>query len=386
VFGEEHYGTVPDAIGPQRGLVDADGDGRADHWIEAEAGVLASVVHHPAPPTTSVLLLALVGLGLVSGIATLVLLFADVERDVRRASRQVAAVAAGDIPEPMAVETFGTAELRRLVSAIDNLVGRITDANVAKYVAIEKGQEADRLKSQFLANMSHDLRSPLNSVIGFSELLMTGIEGEIGPAQLEMVTTIHIAGRALLQQIDDILDTAKIEAGRMELHREPTPPLTLISRAIQKARARTERSVEFETSSAPGLPPAFVDPYRTTQALENVLLFASEGFAQGTVEIQCGVKREAERGGEIIIRVVSPRPLVSAEMLQAQRGFYRRPGHTGLGLALPIARSIVEMQSGTLIVEDGTSRNLEGRAAIGFEIRLPALANRRRSRPGLSLR
>ncbi len=325
--------------------------------------------------------LASLALGLFAGLASLVLLLRDVERDVGRASRQVGAVADGEIPEPMAVETFATAELRKLVDGVDRLVGRITDANVAKYVLIEKGHEADRLKSQFLANMSHDLRSPLNSVLGFSELLMTGIEGELTADQREMVGTIHRTGKDLLQQIDDILDTAKIEAGRMELHREPTPPATLISRAIQRARIRLDRPIDFDTTFAPGLPPAFIDPYRTVQALENVLLFAAEGLAQGTIEITCDAP-QSRAAREVVIRILSPRALVPLTQLeQARRGFFRLPGHTGLGLGLPIATSILELQNGTLLIEDGTSSSLGGRAAMGFELRMPALTARRVPRP-----
>ena len=372
-------GAMPSAIGPQRGFVDIDGDGRDDHYVvEGESGALASAaIAEPSPPSAPIRI-ASVALGLIAGIASLVLLLRDVERDVGRASRQVGAVADGEIPEPMAIDTFATAELRGLVAAVDRLVGRITDANVAKYVLIEKGHEADRLKSQFLANMSHDLRSPLNSVLGFSELLTTGIEGELTADQLEMVGIIHRTGKDLLQQIDDILDTAKIEAGRMELHREPTPPATLISKAIQRARIRLDRPIDFDTTFAPGLPPAFVDPYRTAQALENVLLFAAEGLQQGTIEISCDAPTHSTRGREVVIRILSPRALAPlAELEQARRGFFRLPGHTGLGLGLPIATSILEQQNGALLIEAGSSSSLGARAAMGFELRMPALTARR---------
>lgn len=382
----QRLGKLPDHLGDARGLVDLDRDGHVDHVIITNQAQLdvACVPLTPHAPTPLSTWLAIVALALITGYAALALLLRDVERDLGRASRQVSAVADGDIPEPMAVETFATAELRGLVAAVDRLVGRITDANVHKYVLIERGHEADRLKNQFLANMSHDLRSPLNSVLGFSELLATGIEGELEAQQLEMVGTIHRTGKDLLQQIDDILDTAKIEAGRMELHREPTPPATLISRAIRRARVRIGQPIEFETSFAPGLPPAFTDPYRTTQALENVLLFAAEGLQSGTIEISCESQRDHGGGREIIIRVVSPRALVPlAELEQARRGFFRLPGHTGLGLGLPIATSIVELQGGKLSTKGGSSSSLGSRAAMGFELRLPALVERRRlpSRP-----
>ncbi|KIG19490.1 Two-component hybrid sensor and regulator [Enhygromyxa salina] len=380
VTPSERLGSVPDHLGEARGLVDLDQDGHVDHVIATDEGSrsVAYVALHPRASTPLSTWLAIVALALIIGYVALVLLLRDVERDLGRASRQVAAVADGEIPEPMAVETFATAELRGLVAAVDRLVSRITDANVHKYVLIEHGHEADRLKSQFLANMSHDLRSPLNSVLGFSELLTTGIEGELEAQQLEMVGTIHRTGKDLLQQIDDILDTAKIEAGRMELHREPSPPATLISRAIRRARVRIDQPIEFETSFAPGLPPAFADPYRTTQALENVLLFAAEGLQSGTIEICCESQRDPSGGREIVISVVSPRALVPlAELEQARRGFFRLPGHTGLGLGLPIATSIIELQGGNLSTQAGSSSSLGSRAAMGFELRLPALERRR---------
>jgi signal transduction histidine kinase len=386
VDGTRRLGVLPSHLpGPgASGPLDLDGDARVDHLVASSSGHAQLRVLVPLPPPAPAPILtwlAVIAIGLSTGLAALALLLRDVERDLGRASRQVTAVAEGRIPEPMAVETFATAELRGLVAAIDRLVGRITDANVHKYVLIEKGHEADRLKSQFLANMSHDLRSPLNSVLGFSELLTTGIEGELAPDQLEMVGTIHRTGKDLLQQIDDILDTAKIEAGRMELHREPTPPATLIARAIQRTRVRVTHPIEFDTVFAPGLPPAFADPYRTTQALENVLLFAAEGLQQGTIEISCEARREQGGGREIVIRIVSPRALVPlAELEQARRGFFRLPGHTGLGLGLPIATSILELQGGALLIEDGTSSSLGGRAAMGFELRLPALSARRGAR------
>jgi len=381
-------GAIPEGVGPRRGFVDVDGDGVDDHFVaEGSAKMLASAAIAERSEPLAAVWIASIALGLLAGLASLVLLLRDVERDLGRASLQVGAVADGEIPEPMAIDTFATAELRGLVAAVDRLVGRITDANVAKYVLIERGHEADRLKSQFLANMSHDLRSPLNSVLGFSELLMTGIEGELTASQREMVGTIHRTGKDLLQQIDDILDTAKIEAGRMELHREPTPPATLISRAIQRARVRLDRPIDFDTTFAPGLPPAFVDPYRTAQALENVLLFAAEGLQQGTIEIHCDAPTQPSRksksdGREVVIRIISPRALAPlAELEQARRGFFRLPGHTGLGLGLPIATSILEQQNGALQIEDGSSSSLGGRAAMGFELRMPALTARRVPRP-----
>src|SRR5262249_24542936 len=81
-------------------------------------------------------------------------------------------------------------------------------------------RDLDRLKSEFLANMSHELRTPLNSIIGYAEVMIDGIDGELPPEAIEDVQAIYGSGQHLLSMINDILDLAKIEAGRMELDLE----------------------------------------------------------------------------------------------------------------------------------------------------------------------
>jgi signal transduction histidine kinase len=264
-------------------------------------------------------------------------------------------------------------EIRELVQSVDRLVSRISEANVAKYVAIERAKEADRLKSQFLANMSHDLRSPLNSILGFSELLLTGIDGELTEDQRAMLKTVHDSGRELLQQIDDILDTAKLDAGRMGIHPEPAPAAALLSRAITNARRRQPREIEYETEIAPGLPPAFVDPHRTVQALENVLLFAGERMESGTIHARLRLG-QTEAGRMLFIQITTPvSPATEEQLTRVLRGFHRIPGHSGLGLGLPIAGAILELEHGSLGIED------LGEGMV-FSIQIPAPEARRRLR------
>jgi signal transduction histidine kinase len=287
-----------------------------------------------------------------AAIAAAVLLGRSVRHDVVRASERIRTVVAGEKLVPALEGSFATLEIRELVGSVDRLVERITETNIGKYVAIEKAREVDRLKSQFLANMSHDLRSPLNSILGFSELLLSGIDGELLPEQREMIQTILDNGRSLLQEIDDILDTAKIEASRLELHPEPTPPATLITRAIQAAKKRQHADIRYAVDTAAGLPPAFCDPYRTVQAVENVLLFASERMEKGTIDIKLRLGK-TDRGRMIFVQVFTPvRPASAEQLSRARRGFFRIPGHRGLGLGLPIAGSILELGGGALGIED----------------------------------
>jgi len=354
------------------GARDLDGDRLPELWVAREAdGRAVAAVPIAAVEPLDLRSLLLAGLVVAAaGVAAVVLVAVDVHRDVVRATRQVSAVARGQAPPPMLESSISTRELRTLVRSVDRLVSRMTEGNVAKYVAIERAKEAERLKNQFLANMSHDLRSPLNSILGFSELLLTGIDGEITPEQRKMVQTIHDSGRDLLQEIDDILDTAKIEAKRLELHPEPTPPATLLSRAVANARKRLRAPVTFDAQVAAGLPPAFVDPYRTVQALENVLLFACERMDEGavTVTVRPG---QTDAGRVIAIRVNTPvRPATAEHLARARRGFSRIPGHRGLGLGLPIADAIVTRQGGSLAIED------LGEGMV-FTLHLPAPETRR---------
>jgi signal transduction histidine kinase len=305
-------------------------------------------------------------------VVAIALVVADLQRDITRASHQVAVVADGEAPAPLTLSSFSSREIRELVQAVDRLVQRITEANVTKYIAIEKAKEADRLKSQFLANMSHDLRSPLNSIIGFSELLLSGIDGEITDAQRELVEPILRGGRHLLQEIDDILDTAKIEASRLDLHPEPTPPATIVNRAIAAAKKRNP-SVSFDTEAAAGVPPVFVDPTRVVQAVESVLLFAAERVETASVQISI---RTGNAGGQrvVMLQVRTPvRPATADQLAQARRGFFRIPGHRGLGLGLPLAGAILELSGGSLSIED------LGDGMI-FALSLPA-PHARRGRP-----
>jgi signal transduction histidine kinase len=269
-----------------------------------------------------------------------------------RASERIRTVVEGEKLRPALEGSFATLEIRELVASVDRLVERITEANVGKYVAIEKAREVDRLKSQFLANMSHDLRSPLNSILGFSELLLSGIDGELEPEQRTMIRAILESGRSLLQEIDDILDTAKIEASRLELHPEPTPPTALVNRAIQGARKRQPAHIHYDVDTAAGLPPAFCDPYRTVQAIENVLLFAGERMDRGTIQVKLRLGK-TDRGRMIFVQVFTPvRPATAEQLGRARRGFFRIPGHRGLGLGLPLAGSILELGGGALGIED----------------------------------
>jgi signal transduction histidine kinase len=262
-------------------------------------------------------------------------------------------------------------EWQALAQAIEALVARMHEATIARFVALEKAEETDRLRSQFLANMSHDLRSPLNSILGFSSLLLRGVDGTLDAETREMVETIAAAGRDLLQQIDAILDMARIEARRIEKQAEPVPLAPLISKAVQRARTRGGDHLNYTVEAVPGLPTAYIDPRHLVQALENLLLFAGKRLTAGSLNIKLR-RGDPDAPLGLQLHVTTPlKPASEQQMGLARKGFHRLPGHRGLGLELPIADALLKIEGCRLDVRE------VGQAMV-FKIHLPAAEARSR--------
>ena len=218
---------------------------------------------------------------------------------------------------------------------------------------------ANQAKSRFLASMSHELRTPLNAVIGFSELLLDGVPGEINDEQRQCLEDILASGRHLLTLIGDVLDISKVEAGKMELRLQDMDLRDVIDEAVQTVRPMAEeKRHQMRVSVSGGLPQAHADPGKVKQVLLNLLSNAIKFTPAGgriTVEAtrgdgECEVSvvdngigvREADR--ESIFEV-----FVQGETLPdgVKRG-------TGLGLAL--ARQFVELMGGRVRVESEYGR------------------------------
>jgi len=216
-------------------------------------------------------------------------------------------------------------------------------------------REANRMKNEFLANMSHELRTPLNGIIGFSEFLVDEKAGPLNPRQKEYLNDVLNSGKHLLQLINDVLDLAKVEAGKMELNPESFPLIKALNEvcAVAKAIAQKKR-IELRTQVAPELGNVTVDPQKFKQVIYNLLSnavkFTSEG---GCVEIlashpQADVFEIAVKDNGIGIKA-EDLPRLFKEFEQLDAGTARRFEGTGLGLAL--TRKIVELHGGSIRVE-----------------------------------
>jgi signal transduction histidine kinase len=214
--------------------------------------------------------------------------------------------------------------------------------------------KANKLKSDFLANMSHELRTPLNAVIGYSALLLDGIAGELTPAQFDYVTRSRTAAQHLLSLINDILDLAKIEAGKMPVHIERVRLPDLIREVADQVEPMVaSRDLEFTAFVAPDCPSVETDKTKVKQILLNLLSNAVKFTNRGSVHL--GVRCEGDDA--VVIEVRDTGVGIKPEEMDAiwedfrQLDQSRTRSHGGTGLGLSITRRLTHQLAGHVSVE-----------------------------------
>jgi GAF domain-containing protein/DNA-binding response OmpR family regulator len=217
-------------------------------------------------------------------------------------------------------------------------------------------REVDRLKSQFLANMSHELRTPLNSIIGFSRVMLKGIDGPLTEMQEQDLNTIYNSGNHLLNLINDILDQAKIEAKEMQLNvtEFDIKPMIEGVKSIAIGLLK-DKQLQLFVEVAPNLPTASGDELRSRQVLLNLVSNAVKFTQEGSINLRVYV--ENYRGKNYIrVDVIdsgigiaeADMPILFEQFRQVDNSLTRTVGGTGLGL--PISKSLAELQGGHLLV------------------------------------
>ena len=212
-------------------------------------------------------------------------------------------------------------------------------------------EDASNAKSRFLATIGHELRTPLNAIVGFSEMMTSGVVGELSPAHREYADIIHRSGHHLLDVVKMLLDMSRLEAGKFELTTEAFEPHALIEPCfkIVEGMAR-ERQVKLVTDLPRLLPSIVADERACRQVLINLLSNAIK-FSHEKGVVTVSIKRQgsllnisvADRGigmdREAVSRIGEP-------FFQAQDGLARRYEGTGLGLS--IVKGLVDLHQGTL--------------------------------------
>ena len=248
-------------------------------------------------------------------------------------------------------------ELTRLTAELQQRSRELADAN--RHI-----QEANRLKSQFLANMSHELRTPMNSIIGFSEILVDRLDGHIDVKHASFLRHILASGQHLLSIINDILDLSKIEAGKMEIYPERFSIRAVVESVCTVMRGMTRDHVPTFIIEVPDdVPPLEADLAKFKQVLFNLLSNAIK-FSPPQLPITISARHigPTPEEGTITVSVrdegigIDPKhhEVIFEEFRQVDGTARREFGGTGLGLAL--VKKFIELQGGYVTVQSAPGK------------------------------
>jgi len=269
-------------------------------------------------------------------------------RPINALREGAAAIGAGRLDQRIEVHTGD--ELEQLGEQFNKMAAELRDsyAGLERKVdertreltrALQQLEIANKHKSEFLANMSHELRTPLNAIIGFSEVLIERMFGELNEKQADYLNDIHTSGKHLLSLINDILDLSKVEAGHMELDSAQFDLPSAIQNAVTLVRERAQRhGLKLEIQVEPGLGPFRADERKFKQImlnlLSNAVKFTPEG---GRVSVHARLNAAALEIAVADTGVgIAPedQSLVFEEFRQVGTDYTRKAEGTGLGLAL----------------------------------------------------
>jgi signal transduction histidine kinase len=295
----------------------------------------------------------LVGAGLIAGLLGALLLFVGLITAMRRPLEALVEaagrLAGGD--RSARVEVGGVSEVATLGKAFNEMAAELE-------LEASERDRLDRMKDEFVLTASHELRSPLTSVQGFAELLMMERDS-LTPRQVETVEIILDNCRHLVRLLNDLLDLARSDAGRLSIRPQPTRLGPLVEDVVRTMRAQTEGTNQtLHERIDPDLPLVNVEADRIRQILVNLVTNAHEYSPErASIEVRA---RVADNGVEISVTDDGPGiPPVQLEhiferFVRGDAGLTQRVGGTGLGLA--ISKSLVELHGGTIAAASEVGR------------------------------
>jgi PAS domain S-box-containing protein len=277
------------------------------------------------------------------------------------------------------VEAFKPEDIAVLEILADQIAVAIDNARSydISQKAVAEMRELDRFKTQFLANMSHELRTPLNSIIGFSRVILKGIDGPITDQQNQDLTAIYNSGQHLLGLINDILDLSKIDAGKMELAFDEVNIVDTIHGVISTAVGLVkDKPIKLVQDVNKELPTVRADPMRIRQVLLNLLSNASKFTDEGSITVSATKHVTSTGAEEVMISVTDTGPGIAAEdqaklfqpFSQVDASPTRKTGGTGLGLS--ICQQLVKLHGGRIGVHSTVGKG------SAFYFTLPVFENK----------
>lgn len=251
----------------------------------------------------------------------------------------------GDLAHRLPVR--GQDEMADLAKSFNQMANEVQTSFGRLEEARSSAEEANRMKSEFLANMSHELRTPLNGILGFAELLEMDLKN---PAQIEYAQTIRASGEHLLTLVTDVLDLAKIEAGRMEFNLTSIDlPLLLREVLAMHGSHAQKKNLVFELDETSVPSRVFADPVRLRQILLNLTSNALKFTERGRVIMRASMQDEQVRieVQDTGVGISELEQKIIFEKFRQSETFVTR-NHEGTGLGLTLAKELVEHMGGTI--------------------------------------
>jgi len=298
----------------------------------------------------------------------------DVHFDVLYVRRSITAMAhdSKGSTAPIPVRTID--QVGQLTASFNTLVGRFRAAESAYRQDLTEANAFDQDRSAFLAALSHELRTPLNAILGFTDVLLSELDGPLSEEARENLTIVRTSGNHLRALIDDILALSALESGQFRLSREELDVAQVASDVVtESVLAADQKGIYLELTELSDKPIlAYVDRRRLRQIIQNVVSNAVKFTTQGGVVVTLG-----REGDDIVISVSDTGPGIKQEALENIWNEFSQAGDSsserqGTGLGLAITRRLVQMHGGSVKVD-----SVLGQGST-FTVRLPADARTER--------